>query len=124
VKKEPVPAAVPAQPYELQLLRDPEIAAAYLTFAVADDDLVAFLHVLRNVTEATGVSKIAARTGLSRRVVSRTLSRESTLKLRSLTKILHASGIRLQFVARRAKRGAGRAARTAARWAAWLDRVR
>jgi hypothetical protein len=40
------------------------------------------------------------------------------VKVRNLTKILDASGLRLQFVARRAKRRTGRAARISARQAA------
>jgi DNA-binding phage protein len=42
------------------------------------------------------MSKIASRTGLNRQQLYRTLSREGNPELRSLTKILDASG--LQFV--------------------------
>ena len=56
-----VPAAVPAKPYVLERLRDPQTAAAYLSAAAAEDDPGAFLQALRNVTEARGgISKIAA----------------------------------------------------------------
>jgi len=92
-----IPAAVPAKPYVLERLRDPETAAAYLSAATKEDDPGAFLQALRNVTEAMGgISKIATRTGLNRQQLYRTLSREGNPELRSLTKILDASG--LQFV--------------------------
>lgn len=112
MRKGPVPAAVPARPYELERLRDPETAAAYLSFAAKDEDPAAFLQALRNVTEAMGgISKMAERTGLNRQQLYRTLSSEGNPELRSLTKILDASGVRLQFVAQLSKRGAGRVTR-------------
>jgi probable addiction module antidote protein len=81
----------------LERLRDPQTAAAYLSAAAGEDDPGAFLQALRNVTEARGgISKIASRTGLNRQQLYRTLSREGNPELRSLTKILDASG--LQFV--------------------------
>jgi len=62
-----VPAAVPARPCVLERLRDPRTAAAYLSTAAGEDDPEAFLHALRNVTEAMGgISRIATRTGLKR----------------------------------------------------------
>lgn len=112
MRKGPVPAAVPARPYELERLRDPETAAAYLSFAAKDEDPAAFLQALRNVTEAMGgISKMAERTGLNRQQLYRTLSSEGNPELRSLTKILDASGVRLQFVAQLSKRGASRVTR-------------
>lgn len=92
-----VPPAVPAKPYVLERLRDPQTAAAYLSAAAGEDDPGAFLQALRNVTEAMGgIAKIATRTGLNRQQLYRTLSKEGNPELRSLTKILDASG--LQFV--------------------------
>jgi probable addiction module antidote protein len=92
-----IPAAVPAKPYVLERLRDPKTAAAYLSAAAGEDDPGAFLQALRNVTEARGgIAKIATRTGLNRQQLYRTLSKEGNPELRSLTKILDASG--LQFV--------------------------
>ena len=81
----------------LERLRDLETAAAYLNAAAGEDDPGAFLQALRNVTEAMGgISEIAARTGLNRQQLHRTLSKEGNPELRSLTKILDASG--LQFI--------------------------
>jgi probable addiction module antidote protein len=105
MSKEHVPAAVPAKPYELDRLRDPETAAAYLSIAAKDDDPAAFLQALRNVTEAMGgISKVAKRAGLNRQQLYRTLSKHGNPELRSLTKILSASGVRLQFVAQGTRR--------------------
>lgn len=98
-----------ARPYELRRLRDPRTAAAYLSIAAADEDPAAFLQALRNVAEAMGgISRLAALAGLNRQQLYRTLSSKGNPELRSLTKILNASGLRLQIVAREAdsRRGA------------------
>jgi len=100
MKKGHIPAAVPAKPYELERLRDPETAAAYLSIAAKDGDPGAFLQALRNVTEAMGgISKIAARAGLNRQQLYRTLSKEGNPELRSLSLILSAAGLRFAIVA-------------------------
>jgi len=100
-----VPAAVPAKPYVLERLRDPQTAAAYLSAAAGEDDPGAFLQALRNVTEAMGgISKIASRTGLNRQQLYRTLSKEGNPELRSLTKILDASGLQFVVAAKPARR--------------------
>ena len=99
-----VPAAVPAKPYDMERLRDPETAAAYLNAAAGEDDPGAFLYALRNVTEAMGgISRIATRTGLNRQQLYRTLSREGNPELRSLTKILDASGLQIIVAAKPAR---------------------
>ena len=109
MRKGRVAAAVAAKPYELERLRDPETAAAYLSIAAQDEDPAAFLQALRNVTEAMGgVSRVAERTGLNRQQLYRTLSKAGNPELRSLRKILDASGVTLQFVALRAIRRVGR----------------
>jgi probable addiction module antidote protein len=109
MRKGRVPAAVPARPYELGRLRDPRTAAAYLSIAAKDDDPAALLQALRAVAEAMGgISKIAERTGLNRQQLYKTLSGEGNPELRSLKKILGASGLALQIVAKRARRGSAR----------------
>lgn len=113
MRKERVPAAVPAKPYELARLRDPETAAAYLSIAARDDDPAAFLQALKIVTEAMGgISKMAARAGLNRQQLYRTLSKDGNPEFRSLMKILVASGMRLQFVAHDVRRRPSRGAAT------------
>jgi probable addiction module antidote protein len=101
MKKENVPAVVPAKDYLLNRLQDPATAAAYLNAAVAEDDPGAFLQALRNVTEARGgVARIADRTGLNRQQLYRTLSENGNPELRSLSKILGVSGLRFAVVAK------------------------
>lgn len=93
MRKEHLPAAVPAKPYVLERLRNPGTAAAYLSAAAGKDDPGAFLQALGNVTEAMGgIFTLATRTGLNRQQLYRTLSRQGSPELRSLTKIRDASG--------------------------------
>jgi probable addiction module antidote protein len=107
MKKENVPAAVPAEDYLLNRLQDPATAAAYLNAAVEEDDPGAFLQALRNVTEARGgVARIADLTGLNRQQLYRTLSENGNPELRSLSKILGVSGLRFAVVAKNNKRAA------------------
>ena len=105
--KEHVPPAVPAEPYELERLRDPETAAAYLNITASDDDPAAFLQALRKVTKAMGgISRIAERTGLNRQQLYRTLSKNGNPEFRSLQKLLGATGLGINVVTaeqRRAK---------------------
>jgi probable addiction module antidote protein len=104
MKKENVPAAVPAKDYLLKRLQDPATAVAYLNAAVAEDDPGAFLQALRNVTEARGgVARIADLTGLNRQQLYRTLSENGNPELRSLSKILGVSGLRFAVVAKNNK---------------------
>ena len=105
MKKGHVPPAVLARPYELERLRDPETAAAYLNIAAKDDDPAAFLQALRNVTEAMGgVSRIAKRTGLNRQQLYRTLSKDGNPEFRSLQKLLSATGLGINVVTAEQKR--------------------
>lgn len=97
MKREPVPPAVPARNYLLKRLQDPATAAAYLNACVADDDPGAFLQALRNVTDAQGgIGSVANTAGLNRQQLYRTLSARGNPELRTLVKILNASGLRLE----------------------------
>ena len=105
MRKEFVSPAVAAEPYELELLRDPETAAAYLNIAVSEDDPVAFLQALRKVTKAMGgVSRIAELTGLNRQQLYRTLSKNGNPEFRSLQKLLSATGLGINVVTAEQKR--------------------
>ena len=101
MSKEHVPAAIPARPYMLERLRDPATAAAYINAAAHEDDPSAFLQALRNVAEAPGgLTKIATRAGLNRQQLYRTLSSAGNPELRSLTRILEATGLQLVVTAK------------------------
>jgi len=116
MKQENVPAAVPAKGYLLNRLQDPATAAAYLNAAVEEDDPGAFLQALRNVTEARGgVARIADLTGLNRQQLYRTLSENGNPELRSLSKILGVSGLRLAVVAKNNKPAAPKGRKPAQR---------
>ena len=82
----------------LEELRDPELAAEYLTAAIEDGSTEVFLIALRNVAEANGgVGAIAEATRLNRQSLYRTLSREGNPTLSSLLPVLRAVGLNLSF---------------------------
>ena len=82
----------------LEELRDPELAAEYLTAAIEDGSTELFLIALRNVDEANGgVGAIAEATRLNRQSLYRTLSREGNPTLSSLLPVLRAVGLNLSF---------------------------
>ncbi len=88
-------------------LRDPELCVAYLNAALAEGDQAAFMLALRNVAKARGgVAAIARETGMNRVALSRALSEAGNPELRSLTKILEASGLEFKVVSK--KRGGQR----------------
>ena len=79
-------------------LRDPELAAEYLTAALEEDSPELFLIALRNVAEAHGgLGAIADATQLNRQTMYRTLSNEGNPTLSTLLAILHAVGLNLSF---------------------------
>jgi probable addiction module antidote protein len=79
-------------------LRDPELAAEYLTAAIEEDSPELFLIALRNVAEAHGgIGAIADATQLNRQTMYRTLSREGNPTLSTLLTILRAVGLNLSF---------------------------
>lgn len=79
-------------------LRDPELAAEYLTAAAEEDSPELFLIALRNVAEAHGgISAIADATSLNRQTMYRTLSNEGNPTLSTLMTILRAMGLNLAF---------------------------
>ena len=90
-------AAASQEEWLAEQLRDPEMSVAYLNAALAEGDQAAFMLALRNVAKARGgVAAMARETGMNRVALSRALSESGNPELRSLTKILDASG--LQFV--------------------------
>ena len=77
-------------------LRDEADIAAYLESVLEDGDLRALPIALRTVAEAMGgMTALAARTGLSRETLYRTLSEKGNPRLDTLTAILSAFGLRL-----------------------------
>jgi probable addiction module antidote protein len=91
-----VPASVPYKPYLLNWLKDARNAAAYLEAAFEEDDVEGLMQAVRNVAEAQGgVARVAAKSGLSRETLYRTLSKRGNPQVKSLAAILGATGLRL-----------------------------
>ncbi len=91
-------------------LRDPELCVAYLNAALSEGDQAAFMLALRNVAKARGgVATMARQTGMNRVALSRALSASGNPELRSLTRILEASGLQLAVVPRDSARRQPRA---------------
>ena len=101
---------MPTKSYHAELikqLKDPCEAAEYLNACFEDSGEV-FLLGLRNVVEARGgMSALAKNTKLNRENLYRSLSKGGNPKLSSLSTILEALGIELQFTpTRRQKKAA------------------
>lgn len=83
----------------LEQLRDPEEAAAYLTACFEESEEV-FLLGLRQVAEAHGgMNGLSKKTELNREYLYRMLSRRGNPKIRTLSAILEACGLTIQFKA-------------------------
>ncbi len=82
-------------------LKDPVHAAAYLNAALAGakeyKNHTLFLKALRNVAEATQISKVAEQTGLNRESLYRMLSETGNPTWLSLWTILEVLGLELSF---------------------------
>ena len=81
-----------------ELLRDPEIAAEYLSAALEDADAAVILMALRNVAEAQedGISGLATRSELGRESMYKMLSKSGNPKLSSFTKVIQGLGLKLK----------------------------
>lgn len=81
-----------------QELRDPEMAAEYLSAALEEGSVTQFLVALRNVAEAHGgVGVLSNITELNRQSMYKMLSERGNPTLSSLLAILHAIGIDVTF---------------------------
>lgn len=82
----------------LKQLRDPEVAAEYLSAAVQDGKLDLFLVALKNVAESHGgIGVLSGITKLNRQSMYKTFSEKGNPKLSSLLTVLDALGINLSF---------------------------
>lgn len=79
-------------------LRDPEVAADYLSDALEDGDAAVILMALRNIAEAQedGIAGLAVRSHLGRESMYKMLSATGNPKLSSFTKIVHGLGLKLK----------------------------
>lgn len=82
-------------------LRDGTEIAAYLEEMLSDGDARALPIALRTVADAEGgIAALAAKTGLSRETLYRTLSKRGNPRLDTLAAILAAYGLRLSVEVR------------------------
>lgn len=90
-------ASRPFRDTQIEQLKDPSSAALYLEEALIAGDTAAFKLALRNVAEARlgGISVLSERAELNRESLYRALSERGNPTLETLTKILHALGLRI-----------------------------
>jgi probable addiction module antidote protein len=82
----------------LEELRDPELAADYLSAAIEDGSIEEFLVALRNVADAHGgVGVLSDITQLNRQSLYKMLSEDGNPTLESLIAVLKAVGIGVSF---------------------------
>ncbi|MEI6542271.1 MAG: addiction module antidote protein [Methylococcales bacterium] len=81
-------------------LKDAEFAADFLNAASEDDDPATYLSALRKVVDARGgMATIAEKTELSRETLYRTLSKRGNPTIKTLTRILKATGLKIEVTA-------------------------
>ena len=79
----------------LPLLADPNEAAEYLDAVMELEDSAALLVALRHVAKAHGMAEIARKTNLGEKTLFRALSKTGNPTLSTISKVLHAAGLRL-----------------------------
>ncbi len=84
-----------------ELLKDPEVAAEYLSEALDDGSPSIVLMALRNIVEAQegGIAGLAARSKLGRESMYKMLSASGNPKLSSFTKVIDGLGLHLKVEA-------------------------
>jgi probable addiction module antidote protein len=88
-------------------LRDPDMAAEYLSTAVREGSLEGFLIALKGVAEAHGgIGTIAKLTNLNRQSMYRMFSEKGNPTVSSLLTVLNALGIEICFASQDRKKRA------------------
>jgi len=82
-------------------LDNEEVIAEYLTVALEDPDPDAFLVAMRDVAKARGIATIAAKSGLGRESLYKTLKPGAQPRFETIRRLLDALGIKLGAVAQR-----------------------
>ncbi|MBL1419969.1 MAG: putative addiction module antidote protein [Alphaproteobacteria bacterium] len=82
-----------------ELLKDPKNAAVYLEECLIDGDMHLFQEALGNVAKAQGgMTALADETNLTRQALYRSLSKDGNPQMDTITKVLHAMGMRISIV--------------------------
>ena len=89
----------------LQSLKDPVEAAAYLDAVMEQEDPATLLLALRQVAKAHGMAEVARRADVGDKTLFRALSENGNPTLDTVTKVLHAVGLRLSVTPWQASRG-------------------
>lgn len=79
----------------IQALTDPQEAAAYLDAVLELEEPAALLVALRHVAAAHGMAEVTRRAGVGEKSLFRALSDKGNPTLDTVTKVLHAMGLRL-----------------------------
>ena len=95
-----MPASVAYDDYLIGSLKDRRLAEAYLNTALEEDDPRIFLTALRNVAQARGMSRVAAKSKLNRESLYKMLSKRGNPSLQSLGAVLGSLGFRLTVESR------------------------
>jgi probable addiction module antidote protein len=82
----------------LPMLKDPVEAAAYIEAVIELDDPAALLVALRQVAKAHGMAEVARRADMGDKTLFRALSEDGNPTLSTITKVLHAVGLRISVV--------------------------
>lgn len=75
-----------------------EVIAGYLTAALEDPDSEAFLAAVRDVAKARGIATIAAKSGLGRESLYKTLRPGAKPRFETVVRLLDALGVKLGAV--------------------------
>lgn len=78
-----------------EAMKDPAEAAAYLDAVLEMDDPAALLVALRHVAKAHGMAEVSRRAEVGEKTLFRALSEQGNPTIGTLTKVLHAMGLRL-----------------------------
>ena len=80
-----------------EVLKDPQVAAIYLEECLLDGNMELFTVVLKDVAKARlgGMTALSDKTNLVRETLYTTLSKQGNPRLETLTKVLHAVGLRI-----------------------------
>jgi len=81
--------------YMAEAMKDPAEAAAYLDAALALEEPSALLVALRHIAKANGMAEVSRRAELGEKTLFRVLSDKGNPTITTLTKVLHAVGLRL-----------------------------
>ena len=79
-------------------LDNEEVIAEYLTIALEDSDPEAFLTAVRDVAKARGIASIAAKSGLGRESLYKTLRPGAQPRFETVRRLLDALGVKLGAV--------------------------